>query len=163
MTRQTTHEDNAAPEKMFHCHCALSLKKFQSTIVISKLPDKKDNTSVDMELLLRLVVFWHTCCRHHLFSLEFRQELDEDLAHYLRGPHLLQQVRNCAQLSAVQLCAIVRNCAIVQLRRHRTEGFSAIHTTQYCITEKKLSQRSAFAVLMTCNEQHHTLQCISLS
>ena len=112
-----------------------------------------------MELLLMLFVFLaHMLQASSIFSLEFRQELDEDLAHHLRGPHLLQQVHNCAQLYA-----IVRNCAIMQLCRHRADGFNAIHTTQYCITEKKLSQRSAFAVLMTCNEQHHTLQCISLS
>ena len=75
MTRQTTHEDNAAPEKMFHCHCALSLKKFQSTIVISKLPDKKDNTSVDMELLLMLVVFFGT---HVAGIIYFRWNSDKN-------------------------------------------------------------------------------------
>ena len=107
MTRQTTHEDNAAPEKMFHCHCALSLKKFQSTIVISKLPDKKDNTSVDMELLLMLVVFLaHMLQASSIFAgIQTRTRWRPGSL-----PERSSSTSAGAQLCAIVCSAIVRNC-----------------------------------------------------
>ena len=132
MTRETTHEDDAAPESFnvivpsFSTHIKYIERRWQK------------GTLIDAGPFFGIHV---VTCRHHLFSLEFRQELDEDPAHYLRGPHLLQQVRNCAQLSAVQLCAIVRNCAIAPAQNRRIQcnsHYTVLYHREKVVPKKRL-------------------------
>ena len=141
MTRQTTHEDNAAPEKMFHCHCALSLKKFQSTIVISKLPDKKENTSIYIGLFLMLVFFLaHMLQASSLFTgIQTRTRwrpgsLPERSSSISSGAQLYAIVRN---RNCTQLC----NCAIVPTqnrRNHYNSHYRVLYHQEKVVPKKRL-------------------------
>ena len=111
MTRQTTHEDNAAPGKKCFTVIVPSLNKFQRKIVISKLPDKKENTSIYIGLFLMLVFFLaHMLQASSLFTgIQTRTRwrpgsLPERSSSISAGAQLYAIVRN---RNCTQLC----NCA----------------------------------------------------